>query len=334
MRLLGKIVELGQATLLAEYLGVQGIVVTVEPETDGAAIWVRDEDHVARARQEFRRFVDNPLDPVYEAALLRARERQSEGLTVPPPAGLKAVTSGPSAAATSVASEKQAEKPVPLPAALLRSPIKRAPFTLVLIALSLLVALMITFNQDPSSPVNRGLAFWDPVHQTTEQWDRNKGWIDITGRGQIWRLITPAFLHRLSGLLAFNLFWLFFLGSLVESRHGTLRMATVVLAAAIAGNVGEFMFGQHVFFGGMSGVVFGLFGYAYVNTMMNPDSKVRIPREVIAVMIVWLVLGFSGVLEKNLQVASMNYTQLFGLLAGMVIAAFAVRNKNQQPKIA
>ena len=324
MRLLGKIVNLEQATLLAEYLNIQGIEVAIEQAEDGAVVWVRDEDHVPRAQHEFLLFVKNPQDPVYEATLLHDRQQQSKKSLARASHPLKTAKRSATARHASLeppVKEKDDSSPM-----LQRSLAARAPLTVVLVTLSLLVALMI--NQASLSSVKRGLSFWDTAHQVDEQWERNRnGWDDIARRGQVWRLITPSFLHQFSGLLVFNLILLFFLGSLVESRYGTLRVAIIVLAAAIAGNIGEYTFGQQPEFGGISGVVFGLFGYACVNSMLDPDSKVRIPPVVVIGMIVWLGLGFTDVLDKH-------HMHLFGLLTGIVIAALAGMFKRQEPKIA
>jgi len=309
MRLLGRITEREQAELLAEYLSAQGIDLLLESEADHLSVWVRDEDHVTRAREEFNRFVKDPSDPVYEAAVLRARQQKSETVTPSDPREPKVTR-------------------VPI-FELDRGRMRQSPFTVLLVVLALLISAFMQKDASPRSPVRRALSFCDPAHADDVAWESQpNGWVDIIGRGQVWRLFTPAFLHRFSPLLVFNLFWIVLLGSLIESHHGTWRMGMIAVCSAVAGNVGEFLFGQQLLFGGLSGIMFGLFGYVYVYMISHPESPVRVPRGVAVVLIVWMALGFTGVLKDSLNLATMNYTQLCGLVAGMVIATWAARPRN------
>src|SRR5205814_225667 len=76
--------------------------------------------------------------------------------------------------------------------------------------------------------------------------------------GQLWRLITPIFLHFSILHLIFNLFWLRDLGAMIETRRGSWRLLAIVLAAAVVGNLAEYAWSGPAF-GGMSGVVYALF---------------------------------------------------------------------------
>ena len=80
--------------------------------------------------------------------------------------------------------------------------------------------------------------------------------------GQIWRLISPIFIHYSPLHLLFNLFWIYDLGLMIETRRGTWRLLAIVLICALASNFGEFFWEIPALpgFGGMSGVVYGLFG--------------------------------------------------------------------------
>src|SRR5207253_2404761 len=84
-------------------------------------------------------------------------------------------------------------------------------------------------------------------------------WLDHLKRGQVWRVLTPAFIHFSILHLMFNMFWLLDLGTMIETRRGTLKLLGLVLLSGILGNLGEY-FWSGPFFGGMSGVVYGLFG--------------------------------------------------------------------------
>ncbi len=60
MREIGTLPDAFQARTLADYLLTLRIEARVEQGTDGYALWVCDEDRVARARQELDAFRQNP----------------------------------------------------------------------------------------------------------------------------------------------------------------------------------------------------------------------------------------------------------------------------------
>jgi rhomboid protease GluP len=76
--------------------------------------------------------------------------------------------------------------------------------------------------------------------------------------GEIWRLLTCAFLHV--GLLhiLFNLSWLRSIGPVLEEEFGSIRFACVYIGAALCGSVACLAFKQGGL--GASGAVFGLIG--------------------------------------------------------------------------
>ncbi len=78
--------------------------------------------------------------------------------------------------------------------------------------------------------------------------------------GEYWRLITSGFLH--SGLLhiAFNMYFLYFLGSLLEPSIGKLRFGIIYFVSLVGGSFGALLFSPNAFTVGASGAVFGLLG--------------------------------------------------------------------------
>ena len=63
--------------------------------------------------------------------------------------------------------------------------------------------------------------------------------------GQVWRLVTPIFLHAPLASnpfhLLFNMFWLFDLGGMIERRLGSLRFVLLVAFIAITSNYGQYL---------------------------------------------------------------------------------------------
>src|SRR5690606_32056072 len=100
--------------------------------------------------------------------------------------------------------------------------------------------------------------------------------------GQIWRLISPIFVHFGLLHLIFNLYMLSQLGTAIERRRGTAEFGLLVLVTALVSNLAQFAL-PDVFsvpsaragdgpFGGMSGVLYGLFGYAWMRSRYDPAS--------------------------------------------------------------
>src|SRR5205814_9740200 len=89
--------------------------------------------------------------------------------------------------------------------------------------------------------------------------------------GQLWRLITPIFVHGGFLHLLFNMWWMRDLGFMIEQRKGSLRLALMVLLVAIPSNIAQYMTAGP-WFGGMSGVVYGLFGYIWMKGKFSPHE--------------------------------------------------------------
>ncbi len=134
-------------------------------------------------------------------------------------------------------------------------------------------------------------------------------------QGQIWRLVTPILLHSHATIfhLLFNMWWLIDLGTMIERRLGSIRYVALILTVALLSNYTEATL-QGPNFVGMSGVVYGLFGYAWVRGRLEPTSGLYLRPDVAFWMIGWLVLCWFGLFGP---VA--NWAHLGGLAAGAAI---------------
>lgn len=139
---------------------------------------------------------------------------------------------------------------------------------------------------------------------------------------QSWRFITPAFLHFSLLHIVFNLLWWWQLGGLVEKQQGKQRLVLLFLFSAIASNLAQF-FLVGPYFGGLSGVVYGLVGYCWLAGQLNKQSKVYLPNSMFIFLLGWLVLGFVDLLPANVA----NYAHLVGLLAGLMLAGICHKLK-------
>ncbi|QDT35242.1 rhomboid family intramembrane serine protease [Thalassoglobus polymorphus] len=143
--------------------------------------------------------------------------------------------------------------------------------------------------------------------------------------GEIWRIFTPAFIHGSFFHLAFNLYFLWILGNTIERTKGSILFALLCFVTAVGGHFTQyFIVGPN--FIGISGVVYGLLGYLWMKQMVSPEEGYAIPDILIVQMLIWLMLGISGVLESwGIPVA--NGAHFGGLLAGMLLGAFPGRKR-------
>lgn len=130
---------------------------------------------------------------------------------------------------------------------------------------------------------------------------------------QIWRFVTPAFLHFSALHLIFNLMWWWYLAGLVERQLGTSKLLTLLLVGAVIPNLLEFLLSGPDF-GGLSAVVNTLVGYCWIVGRMKPEGEVKLQDGIFIFMVVWLAIGFSGLLGNNLA----NVAHLSGLAIGLL----------------
>ncbi len=113
--------------------------------------------------------------------------------------------------------------------------------------------------------------------------------------GEIWRLVTPIFIHGGIFHIVFNMFWLYDLGTLIERKLGSTRYLFMILLIAVISNVAQFVMTGPLF-GGMSGVVYGLFGYAWVRGRLDPTCGLYLRPDIAFWMIGFFVLCAAGVI--------------------------------------
>lgn len=134
-----------------------------------------------------------------------------------------------------------------------------------------------------------------------------------------WRLWSPMLLHFSIAHLAFNLVWIWVLGTRIEALQSRVHLLVLVLVSALVSNLGEY----HVsgpLFGGYSGVVFGLLGYVWLTERLNPRLRFGLPNQLMGLMLAWLLLGYSGLLSRLGMGEIANTAHTLGLLSGLVMA--------------
>ncbi|WP_115717026.1 rhomboid family intramembrane serine protease GlpG [Gallaecimonas mangrovi] len=172
------------------------------------------------------------------------------------------------------------------------------PLTIVMLAVCLLVYLSWAMGY---ATVYNALAF--PAS------------LDAVTPANAYRLVTPILLHFSILHVGFNLLWWWDLGGKLEKSEGSLHLALITVVTGFAGNLAQFLVSGPAF-GGLSGVVYGLFGYFWISGLMYPRRGLMLPTPLVIFMLVWLGLGFIGM---GLPIA--NQAHLWGLIAGCALAA-------------
>ncbi len=141
-------------------------------------------------------------------------------------------------------------------------------------------------------------------------------------QGQLWRLVTPMFLHFSIFHIVFNMLWTWELGRIIEWQQGSWLLAALIFGISIASNLAQYLVSGPLF-GGMSGVIYGLFGYIWIQSLTNPRFRIRLNPVIIKLMLGWFVLCWSGLLERFFGLAVANTAHSAGLASGVVMALIA-----------
>lgn len=138
--------------------------------------------------------------------------------------------------------------------------------------------------------------------------------------GEVWRLLTPIFLHSGFAHLLFNSFSLVLFGPALENMVGKGRFLTIYLLSGIGANLATYLIKPltyvHV---GSSGAIFGLFGYylaiiTFRKSMLSRENSQLIK----TIAILSIIMTF---LQPNINVTA----HIFGLISGFLIGAVNLR---------
>lgn len=190
----------------------------------------------------------------------------------------------------------------------------RAPISLSLIVACLLVALVSSLGVQPQ----RVSMLFYPLLDSA-------GLIpllaSIDSMGELLRSFAPMLLHFGELHLAFNMMWLWYFGRQLESSHPTWLFVVLILFCSFAANTTQYLTSGYNNFGGMSGVVYGLVGYAWIIRSFMPRSLLLINNTMFVVFIVAL-LAMEVVASSWIASAAHIGGLLAGLLQGVLVVFF------------
>ncbi|MDQ1350802.1 MAG: rhomboid protease GlpG [Acidobacteriota bacterium] len=297
MRLIGKFDDEELARTFSKHLSQLKIDNQIAIEPDGTfELWVIWEDEVKRAEQLLSQFQvphdeTTPRDVPKEIQELHEHKEEKK-------------------------EKKQAQKTYTSTERLIGN------LTLFLIIISVMVGLF--------SGLGHNITFLQKFFITDIigdggfiQWHR--GLPEVTA-GEFWRLITPIFVHFGFAHLLFNMLWLYTLGNMVEVRQGSWFLGIFIAIVAIVSNLAQYLVSSP-YFGGMSGVVYGLLGYCWMKGKYDPGSKIYLHRVTIYMMIVWYFLCLTGLLGRMA-----NAAHTAGLVIGVLWGYLASISRTEPAK--
>jgi GlpG protein len=294
MRLIGYLDSEPVAHRFCDVLLARGIESECESEEGGRMeVWVLDDDRVSEATGVLMRFCADPAAPEFNGSEQRAAEQRRRAQE-----------------------EERSRKSSVVDAARLgyeRGFAGMGYLTLILILLSGALCLFSSMGENsrvlaPFTVSNyyrddAGISYHLPsLRERGEEAGGEAIRADLPflpelRKGQVWRLVTPIFIHFGLLHLLFNSMLLRDLGSLIEMRFGSVYFGGLVLALAVGSNLGQ-AFWSSPNFGGMSGVDYGLFGFLWIRGRCDRFATWRIPSNTVFMLLGWFVLCLVGIIPN------------------------------------
>lgn len=290
MRLIGHLKSENSARTLGDYLLSIDVRNLVEPDADGWAIWVISEDQIQPAQEAFADYLKSPNDNKFQQARQKAAELAEKERK----------------------DKIKFDRRVRTADQLWTTPGRLGPVTLTLIVLSVIVTALSYWNV--TAPYINFLYISEYLRD-------QMGYLPEVRHGQIWRLITPIFIHFGLMHILFNMYVLRDFGALVESRRGSSRFIWITLFLGIGSNLGQYIYAGPEF-GGMSGVLYGLLSYIWVRSRYDPASGLFMPHSTLIIMLVWFFLCLFGIIP-----GVANACHAVGLILGALLGAWPLARR-------
>lgn len=281
MRHIGDIAEKKQAERFVHFLAAQHIEATLRtPQDTGYEVWVFDEERVDTTRQQLASFLAMPDDKRFDVAKVHHPGWARRFLLRRTPSDRSRFID----VRTDIFRGRR------------RSTV---PVTWFFIAISVAVTLL--SNVPALASLTHKLYFSAFLGTSFPE----------IRAGEVWRLVTPIFLHGGMLHLVFNMLWLYQLGGQIEAHESSRYFAVMVIVLAIICNTGQYVVSGPLFVG-MSGVVYGLLGYIWMMTQFQAATLYMLSQQTVMFMLMWLGLCLVHIIPN---VA--NTEHVLGVLSGV-----------------
>jgi GlpG protein len=202
-----------------------------------------------------------------------------------------------------------------------------APVTAGLLIVTLLVAVVTKLGSD----------FTVVGYLSITPFDIKNGHIyfytlsEVFSKGEYWRLFTPTLLHFSVLHIVFNTLWIWDIGRRIERQLGSILWSVGILIIAIMSNVLQYEISGYPLFGGLSGVVYGVIGFAWLLPLFNKRRPIIISKQLMIFFIVWLAVGYTPFPEMLGLGSIANTAHSIGLLTGLALGVvYWVATKHRQ----
>ena len=297
MRRVGELSSEAEAQTFHDALVSRGIEATTEAEDGGGVlIWVHDDDQITEAARLFALFRATPDAPEFREATTKATAIR---------AGLQK-------------SERRRRSTVIDEARVgyERNFISQGWVPILLLVISVAVTFYTDFFANEKAMRLIQISQWKYVSELP---GGGSLFLPEVKAGEVWRLITPIFAHGSVMHILFNMMWLVQLGRFIESRFGAAKLLALIMVIGVGSNLAEYLWKQPNF-GGMSGVNYGLFGFLWMKGKFGRDQNWEMPPQTVQLMLMWMVLCYTGMLGP---VANAAHT--VGLLIGALLGIASAR---------
>lgn len=171
-----------------------------------------------------------------------------------------------------------------------------------------------------------GVSITEPDTASLIAWGANG---PLVFQGEIWRLLTAAFLHIGIIHLLMNMYAFLLIGTQLEPRLGTARFGLAYILSGLAGSIFSLLWhgGNHLS-AGASGAIFGMYG-VFVPLLLGGLVEERNRKQLLASMLFFIGYNLLGGIAPGIDNAGHIGGLGMGLLIGMAFVP-PLRRKARQ----
>lgn len=327
MRLIGTLNNENDARRLSSYLKRGGIENNCDVAFDAQSghmsyqLWVHDEDKMAEAQNAFGRFIESPSDaafdvPITEQYMSKIEENvPEEGLEEPKSIRTPFTTFILSLCILVFILNFFEESPLfegNIQSGLLVTPIQALLLFDLPPAIEELEKIIEKYQIRPDQAPNeisseakaeieqasripfwRGAYDWILLKMKGQDVSIAEGPLfEKIRQGEVWRLISPAILHRDFLHILFNMIWVWVLSRPIEQRIGLVKLFLLSIVVGVGSNLIQYLM-SGPFFIGYSGIVVGLAGFTWVREKIAPWEGYPLNRGTILFLLLFIGGMFS-----------------------------------------
>lgn len=358
MRLLATLSNLNEVERFSRYLLSQGIANKVEAEHEadwgsshyGAPryrIWIIDEDQTETAMQQLELFQNDPSNPLFNKVVILPAKENRKPYIKPKPKTPVLTTYLISICALIFAWSALTSPQYKNYAPIYTSPINQVMLFDFPESYAILDKLVKTYgiealqNTSTLSPEAQALVLkfknttsWQGFYEealtyiTTGSFLPKAPWFEKIGQGELWRFVSPIFLHGDIFHLLFNMAWLYILGRQLELQLKGVRYLLFIIITAAFTNTAQYLISGPNFIG-FSGVICAMLSFIWLRQKAAPWEGYQIQKSTFNFMMIFIfgmvaLQSLAFLLEATtghtIPTAIANGAHVAGLILGVILS--------------